>query len=101
MRELSVTFHYIGHLFNVMSAIIHLSIPRSPDEWTALAKIASGQAGVSKEELRGLFMRGLVERQLGGVCLSEHGRTTLGAAQQAHRLASVSPAEHSAARSST
>lgn len=96
-----MTFHYFGHLFNVMSAIIYLSTPRSSDEWSALAKIATGQAGVSKEELRGLFMRGLVERQLGGVCLSEHGRTTLGTAQQAHRLASVSSAEHLSDRLST
>ena len=53
-------------------------VPRTPEEWTALARIASGQDDVSREELRGLFMLGLVDRQLGRVCLSDHGRVTLG-----------------------
>lgn len=97
MRALSIKTRRFGHLFKVMSAIIYLGIPRSSDEWSALAKIASGQAGISKEELRGLFMCGLVERQLGRVCLSEHGRITLGAAQHAHRPG-VSSADLSFAR---
>jgi len=81
-----------------MPAFTYQGSPRTSDEWTALARVASGQAGVSKEELRGLFMLGLVERQLGRVCLSEHGRTTLGVAQQAHRRAAASTADHSSAR---
>ena len=56
-------------------------LPRTPEEWTALAQIASGHDDVSKEELRGLFMLGLVDRQLGRVCLSDHGRATLGLAE--------------------
>lgn len=53
-------------------------IPRTSGEWAALAKIASGHRDLTKEELRGLFMLGLVDRQLGRICLSKHGRETLG-----------------------
>jgi hypothetical protein len=55
--------------------------PRTSEEWAALAKIAAGQADLSKNELRCLFMLGLVERQLGSVRLTHHGRETLGRAQ--------------------
>ena len=53
-------------------------VPRTSEEWSALARIASGRTDVNKEELRQLFMLGLVDRQLGRVCLSDHGRATLG-----------------------
>ena len=56
-------------------------IPRTSDEWLALAKVASGDTDLAREELRRLFMLGLVERQLGRVCLTEHGRATLGMAR--------------------
>ena len=69
-----------------MPEIIYRGIPRTPDEWAALAKVASGHGGVSKAELRSLFMLGLVERQLGRICLSAHGRTTLGMPYHSHAL---------------
>ena len=52
--------------------------PRTSEDWAALAKVASGQASLTRGELRRLFMLGLVDRQLGRVCLSTHGRATLG-----------------------
>jgi hypothetical protein len=52
--------------------------PRTSEDWAALAKMASGHAALSRDELRRLFMLGLVERRLGLVCLTPHGRTTLG-----------------------
>jgi hypothetical protein len=52
-------------------------LPRTSEEWAALAKAASG-LDLTREELRRLFMLGLVDRQLGRVCLSLHGRATLG-----------------------
>ncbi|HYC44643.1 MAG TPA: hypothetical protein VED01_04065 [Burkholderiales bacterium] len=55
--------------------------PRTSEEWAALAKIAAGHPNLSKDELRRLFMLGLVERQLGRVCLTHHGRETLGLTQ--------------------
>lgn len=58
--------------------------PRSSDEWAALAKVVSGQPNLSREELRRLFMLGLVDRQLGRICLSTHGRATLGLCDEYH-----------------
>jgi hypothetical protein len=58
--------------------------PRSSEEWAALAKIASGQLNLTKDELRRLFMLGLVDRQLGRICLSGHGRATLGLTDEYH-----------------
>ena len=55
--------------------------PRTSEEWAALAKIAGGHSKLTKDELRRLFMLGLVERQLDRVCLSHHGRATLGLQQ--------------------
>jgi len=63
---------------NAIEEIIYRGIPRTSDEWDALAKVASGHHAVPKDELRCLFMLGLVERQLGRICLSAHGRVTLG-----------------------
>ena len=68
---MSATFSYRG-------------TPRSSDEWAALAKVASGQLDLSREELRRLFMLGLVDRQLGRICLSTHGRATLGLSEEYH-----------------
>jgi len=72
-----------------MEEIIYRGIPRTSDEWAALAKVAGGHDAISKGELRTLFMLGLVERQLGRICLSRHGRVTLGLSS--HRHAAVSP----------
>ena len=58
--------------------------PRTSEEWAALAKIASGQLDLSRDELRRLFMLGLVDRQLGRICLSTHGRATLGLRDDYH-----------------
>jgi len=58
--------------------------PRTSDEWAALAKVASGQLDLSRDELRRLFMLGLVDRQLGRICLSMHGRATLGLRDDYH-----------------
>ena len=52
--------------------------PRTSEDWAALAKMASGHAALTRDELRRLFMLGLVERRLGYVCLTQHGRTILG-----------------------
>ena len=72
---------------NTTQEIIYRGIPRTSDEWDALAKVASGHAAVSKDELRSLFMLGLVERQLGRICLSEHGRVTLGLSSRTQAVA--------------
>jgi hypothetical protein len=61
-----------------MSSSYYRGKPRTSGEWAALARIAGGRTDISREELRCLFMLGLVDRQWGRVCLSEHGRTTLG-----------------------
>lgn len=53
-------------------------IPRAAEEWAALAKVASGRRDISREQMRSLFMLGLVERRAGIVCLTQHGRLTLG-----------------------
>ena len=60
-----------------MSLIAYRGVPRTPAEWSALAKVASGDQKLTRDELRSLFMLGLVDRQLGRICLSEHGRETL------------------------
>jgi len=73
-----------------MPYIAYCGTPRTPDEWAALAKIASGQKDLSKDELRELFVLGLVDRQLGHIRLSAHGRSVLGL--QCEPLA-LSPAE--------
>lgn len=59
-------------------------LPGTSEEWAALAKVASGHPNLSREELRRLFMLGLVDRQLGRICLSTHGRTTLGLREEYH-----------------
>ena len=58
--------------------ISYYGTPRTSEEWAALAKVASGHGKLSRGELRRLFMLGLVERQLGRLCLSSHGRSVLG-----------------------
>jgi hypothetical protein len=50
----------------------------TPQEWAALAKIASGQRDISQQDMRRLFMLGLVERECGVVRLTRYGRTVLG-----------------------
>ena len=52
--------------------------PRTSEDWAALAKIASGHTALTRDELRRLFMLGLVERRLGYICLTQHGRAKLG-----------------------
>ena len=66
--------------FSSMPYIPYRGTPRTPEEWAALAKIASGETDVGKHALRELFLLGLVDRQLCRVCLSEHGRDVLGSA---------------------
>jgi hypothetical protein len=66
-----------------MPYIPYRGSPRTPEEWAALATIASGDAGISKDALRELFVLGVVERVLGRVRLSEHGRAVLGSPQDA------------------
>lgn len=68
---------------NVMPYIPYRGSPRTPEEWAALARIASGHTDVSRDTLRELFVLGLVDRVLGRVCLSEHVRVTLGAPEPA------------------
>ena len=58
--------------------------PRTSEDWAALAKVASGEVNLTREELRRLFMLGLVDRQLGRICLSTHGRQTLGLLDDYH-----------------
>ena len=64
-------------MLTAMSQINYQGSPRTSEEWAALAKIGRGQTDVPKEALRRLFMLGLVHRQLGRVCLTEHGRSML------------------------
>ena len=59
-------------------------VPRTSEECAALAKVASGQLNLTRDELRRLFMLGLVDRQLGRVCLNLHGRATLGLRDEYH-----------------
>ena len=63
-----------------MAYIAHRGHPRTPDEWAALAKVASGRTDLCRDELRELFVLGLVDRVLGRICLSEHGRNVLAGA---------------------
>ena len=67
-----------------MSLDLYHSVPRTAEEWAALAKVASGQPNLTREELRRLFMLGLVDRQLGRVCLNPHGRAALGLSDEYH-----------------
>jgi hypothetical protein len=81
-------------------AISFRGIPRTSEEWAALAKVASGYPNLTKEELRRLFMLGLVDRQLGRICLSAHGRNTLGLGEtQFHAGAAATAHPHQARRS--
>jgi hypothetical protein len=64
--------------------LFYRGVPRTSEEWAALAKVASGKLDLSREELRRLFMLGLVDRQLGRICLSMHGRATLGLRDEYH-----------------
>ena len=57
--------------------IAYSGIPRTATEWAALKTLASGDTSLSKNDLRRLFMLGLVERQLGSLCLTKHGREML------------------------
>jgi hypothetical protein len=57
--------------------VLYCGFPRSPTEWAALQKLASGDTQLSRNELRRMFMLGLVERQLGRLCLTKHGREML------------------------
>lgn len=66
-----------------MPYVPHRGNPRTPEEWAALARIAGGHTDVSKDALRELFVLGLVDRVLGHVCLSEHGRAVVGATREA------------------
>ena len=58
--------------------------PRTSEEWAALAKVASGDQSLTREELRRLFMLGLVDRHLDRICLSKHGQATLGLVDPEH-----------------
>jgi hypothetical protein len=58
--------------------------PRTSEEWAALAKVASGDQSLTREELRRLFMLGLVDRHLDRICLSKHGQATLGLTDREH-----------------
>ena len=71
----------VVQILSMPDALEYHGVPRTAEEWAALAKIASGHNELSKDELRCLFMLGLVERQLGRITLSTHGRTTLGLAR--------------------
>ena len=64
--------------------VSYCGAPRTPEDWAALAKVASGESNLTREELRRLFMLGLVDRRLGRVCLSTHGRATLGLRDEYH-----------------
>jgi hypothetical protein len=72
------TCMYYTQIFSMIDGSQFCGAPRTPEEWAALAKMANGNSALSKDELRKLFMLGLVERQLGRVCLTQHGRATLG-----------------------
>lgn len=53
-------------------------MPRTPAEWTALVKIASGEIDIAEACYERLCELGLVERRSGTPCLTQHGRLTLG-----------------------
>lgn len=74
-----------------MPVISYRGTPRTPEEWAALAKVGCGEPHVSRDDLRRLFMLGLVDRQLGRVCLSDHGRTVLGLQESFCMFRSGSP----------
>jgi hypothetical protein len=74
---LKACMHYT-QTFSLIEGHQFRGTPSTPEDWAALAKIANGRSALSKDELRRLFMLGLVERQLGRVCLTQHGRATLG-----------------------
>ena len=73
-----------------MSSFQYHGKPRTSQEWAALARVASGQTDITREELRCLFMLGLVDRRWGRICLSEHGRITLGLPYGAPGLSGLS-----------
>lgn len=77
------TIRYARRFRKIMPYVPYRGNPRTPGEWAALASIASGRTNVSRDALRELFVLGLVDRVLGRVCLSEHGRAILGATQEA------------------
>ena len=58
-------------------SVPYYGMPRTAAEWSALTRIAEGNSNVSKGQLRRLFLLGLVERQLGRLCLTKHGREML------------------------
>jgi hypothetical protein len=55
-----------------------LGVPRTDGEWTALAKIASGETDIAPAHSARLAELGLVERRSGVPALTRHGRLTLG-----------------------
>ena len=67
--------------------IVYCGIPRTAGEWSALLRIAEGNSNVSKGELRRLFLLGLVERQLGRLCVTKHGREMLALYKKSPRRA--------------
>lgn len=59
-------------------ALPRLGVPRTAREWTALAKIASGEHDVPPEQCARLASLGLIARVPGLPRLTMHGRLTLG-----------------------
>ena len=53
-------------------------VPLTAGEWTALARIASGESQIPDRELQRLQQLGLVERAIDGPQLTTRGRLTLG-----------------------
>lgn len=63
--------------FGIMSYTPYRGNPRTSQEWAALARIANGDVDIGRETLRELFVLGLVERVLGRIRLSDHGRAVV------------------------
>jgi hypothetical protein len=59
-------------------APVRLGLPRTAREWTALVKIASGEADIPAAQYERLVSLGLVARRAGMPELTRHGRFTLG-----------------------
>ena len=53
-------------------------VPLTAGEWTALARIASGESHIPPRDLQRLQQLGLVERTIDGPELTKRGRLTLG-----------------------
>jgi hypothetical protein len=52
--------------------------PRTPEEWTALVKVGSGEKDIRPEQCARLRALGLVLTVAGTPALTRHGRFTLG-----------------------